>query len=109
VLNRAPMDAATASEDGDTQRSGEAARGSLAEAQIDAIEAAFAEHGRLIGKLRREIEELSSGRDAPIDAGSAAIEDRLEAIETKLEQHDQALRHMLERLIAFFENSQPAA
>ena len=35
------------------------------------------------------------------------LEERLAAIENRLDQQDQALRHVLQRLIAFFERSAP--
>lgn len=81
----------------------------LAEAQIAAIEGAFAEHDRILARLRRELAEL---RDQPVPEPTHAaleegLEERLAAIETRLDQQDQALRHVLQRLIAFFERSAP--
>lgn len=81
----------------------------LAEAQIAAIEGAFAEHGRLLARLRREVEEL---REQPEPAEAAhenetSTAERLTAIETRLDQQEQALRHLLQRLIAFFEGDGP--
>lgn len=78
---------------------------SLAEAQLDAIEGAFAEHDRKLARLRRELAELRDGSAG--GAASPAIEDRLAAIESRLAQQEQALRHVLERLIAFFEREGP--
>lgn len=83
----------------------------LAEAQIAAIEGAFAEHDRVLARLRRELGEL---RDRPVpeaDHPSLAhgLEQRLAHIEARLDQQDQALRHVLQRLIAFFERSGPVA
>lgn len=77
----------------------------LAEAQIEAIEHAFAEHDRMLARLRSELAEL---RDRP-EAASAPLpaEERLAAIEARLDQHEQALRHMLERLIVYFERAGP--
>lgn len=77
----------------------------LAEAQIAAIEGAFAEHDRMLARLRRELAEL---RDRPEEeTGTAmpdeALEDRLAGIEARLDRQDQALKHVLHRLIAFFE------
>lgn len=73
----------------------------LAEAQLDAIEGAFAEHDRALARLRRELAEL---REGPRDASaSPAVEDRLDAIEARLDHQEAALRHILERLIGFFE------
>ena len=85
----------------------------LAEAQIAAIEGAFAEHDRILTRLRRELAELreqpaaeSEGETAP-DLLEERLEERLSAIEARLEQQDQALRHVLQRLIAFFEREGP--
>ena len=81
----------------------------LAEAQIAAIEGAFAEHDRILARLRRELAELRD-RPAPEPTHAAledGLEERLAAIETRLDQQDQALRHVLQRLIAFFERSAP--
>lgn len=83
----------------------------LAEAQIAAIEDAFAEHDRMLARLRGELAEL---RERPVgaaatDMAGGDIEDRLSAIETRLEQQEQAIRHVLQRLIAFFERTGPAA
>ncbi len=73
----------------------------LAEAQLDAIEGAFAEHDRKLARLRRELAELRDHAGAP--AAPARVEDRLDSLESRLDQQEAALRHVLERLIAFFE------
>lgn len=73
----------------------------LAEAQLEAIEEAFAEHDRKLARLRRELADLRAGSGTP--AAPAQIGDRLDAIEARLDQQEQALRHVLERLIGFFE------
>lgn len=88
--------AATASADG----------GGLAEAQIGAIEVAFADHDRQFARLRRELADL---RDTVGDAAArAAIDVRLETIEARLDQQEAALRHVLEQLIDFFAREQGA-
>ena len=81
----------------------------LAEAQIAAIEDAFAEHGRMLTNLRRELEELRERPAAISDEGTPAdrVEERLAALETRLDQQEQALRHVLQRLIGFFEREGP--
>ena len=88
----------------DGEQLGDAPRsaGGLAEAQLEAIEGAFAEQDRRLAKLRRELADLrgSTGYAAP---APGPLLDRLEAIEARLDQQEQALRHLLERLIAFFE------
>lgn len=82
------------------------ASGGLAEAQLAAIEHAFAEHDRQIARLRRDMASL---REMPAaerdDTAADAQGDRLDAIEARLEAQEQALRHLLERLIAFLETS----
>lgn len=73
----------------------------LAEAQIAAIEEAFAERDRMLASLGREIAAL---RARPIeDEPTGDIARRLSAIEARLDDQDQALRHVVERLIAYFE------
>ena len=81
----------------------------LAEAQIAAIEGAFAEHDRMLTRLRRELEELREQPAAQGDGDTAAerLEDRIAIIEARLDQQDQALRHVLQRLIGFFERQGP--
>lgn len=88
--------------DGQQPGNGAAAAGGLAEAQLEAIEGAFAEHDRRLARLRRELADLrgSTGYAAP---APGPLLDRLEAIEARLDQQEQALRHVLERLISFFE------
>ncbi len=80
----------------------------LAEAQIAAIENTFAEHDRMLGKLRRELAELRERPEpepAPASAFAPGSDERLDMIEARLEQHEQALRQMLERLIVYFERA----
>lgn len=80
----------------------------LAEAQIAAIEGAFMEHDRLIARLRRELEELRTQTAAqPASTADDALEERLAGIEARLDGQDQALRHVLQRLIGFFERERP--
>lgn len=76
----------------------------LGEAQIEAIEHAFAERDRQLARLRRELAELRE-RSEPASSAPASpeAEDRLAAIEARLDQHEEALRQMLERLIVYFE------
>lgn len=75
----------------------------LSEAQLDAIESAFADHDRKLAGLRRELAELrerSAGPSTP-----EGVEGRLGSLEARLDQQEQVLRHVLDRLIAFFEES----
>ena len=88
----------------------EPAGSGLAEAQIAAIEGAFAEHDRILARLRRELAELRERPAAEAEGETAMerLEDRLASVEARLDQQDQALRHVLQRLIAFFERQGPA-
>jgi hypothetical protein len=79
--------------------------GGLAEAQIEAIEGAFSEQERKLSRLRRELSELRDGSTA--SAVPAALAERLDALEERVEQQEAALRHVLERLIVFFEGEAP--
>lgn len=78
----------------------------LGEAQIEAIEHAFAERDRMLARLQRELAELRERPEpAAVPAASAPeeLEERLAGIEERLDRHEQALRHMLEKLIEYFE------
>ena len=89
-----------------------AASAALAEAQIEAIEHAFAERDRMLAQIRRELAELRDRREpaaAPAVSSPLEAEDRLAGIESRLDQHEQALRHMLERLIMYFERAGPGS
>jgi uncharacterized coiled-coil protein SlyX len=80
----------------------------LAEAQIAAIEGAFAEQNRILTRLRRELDELRDRPQAASDRDPGeTIEDRLATIEARLDQQDQALRHVLQRMITFLEREGP--
>lgn len=96
-------------EPGDPASQPEGAGEGLAEAQIAAIEGAFAEHDRMLARLRRELEELRQQPAAPTGPAEEGetLTDRLDAIEARLDQQDQALRHVLQRLIVFFEREGP--
>ncbi|WP_133364996.1 hypothetical protein [Qipengyuania sediminis] len=83
-------------EDHDQESGGDAGYG-LAEAQIAAIEEAFAERDRTLARLRREVDDLRAASNPGTE-----FEQRLSQIEARLEQQDQALKHMLQRLIGFF-------
>ena len=73
----------------------------LSEAQIAAIEGAFAEHERMLARLRRDVEEMRSAPAEPEDDGGPTA--RIAALEARIDKQEQALRHVLERLIGFFE------
>lgn len=73
----------------------------LAAAQLDAIEGAFAEHDRKLSRLRRELADLRAGSTA---ATPLRVDERLDALEARLDRQEAALRHVLDRLIVFFED-----
>lgn len=76
----------------------------LTDAQIEAIEQAFAERDRHLAGLRREVEKIAS---APREAGSPASPDldaRLERIDTRLDEQEESLRHVLTMMIDYFES-----
>lgn len=76
----------------------------LAEAQLAAIEEAFAEHDRKLARLRRELAAL---REAAGGSAPSPLEDRVSELEARLDHQEAALRHVLEQLITFFEERCP--
>lgn len=88
------------------QPAGRPAASALGEAQIAAIENAFAERDRMLARLRRELAELRERPDpAAAPAAQPDSEERLLALEARLDQHEQVLRHLLEKLIEYFEGA----
>lgn len=75
--------------------------GGLAEAQIQAIEQAFAERDREMARLRKEMTELRA-RPAETNGGDDTAA-RLDAIEARLDEQEASLRRVLTRLVEFFE------
>ncbi|WP_375289521.1 AAA family ATPase [Qipengyuania sp.] len=76
--------------------------GAVPEVDFAAIESAFAEQASSIAGLQRDMAAL---RDEPGAAqGNAALERRVAALEQRLDQQEKALRHMLGKLIGFFES-----
>jgi general secretion pathway protein A len=75
----------------------------LAEAQIVAIERAFADRDRELDQLRREIGETRASFVGGPEQGSDAIDERLGRIEARLDEQEQSLRHVLAQLIEFLE------
>ena len=76
---------------------------SLLDAQIDAIEQAFAERDEAIAALRSELAQIS--RDATAGEVSGNLEARLAAIETRLDDQERSLRQVLTMMITYFESS----
>ena len=77
----------------------------LAEAQIVAIERAFADRDRELDQLRREIGETRASFAGETGQGSDAVDERLARIEARLDEQEQSLRHVLAQLIEFLETS----
>ncbi|MBU2341506.1 MAG: XrtA-associated ATPase [Alphaproteobacteria bacterium] len=77
----------------------------LAEAQIVAIERAFADRDRELDQLRREIGETRASFAGETGQGSDALDERLARIEARLDEQEQSLRHVLAQLIEFLETS----
>ena len=75
----------------------------LLDAQIEAIEKAFAQRDKAIASLRKEMEGLSHGSAAAEPSGD--LEERLAAIETRLDEQERSLRHVLTMMIDYFESS----
>jgi len=74
----------------------------LLDHQIEAIEAAFADRDRHMAALRREVEKLGQRKasgDVPEDIGQ-----RLATIETRLDEQERSLRHVLTMMIDYFES-----
>jgi general secretion pathway protein A len=95
---RAEEDRKTAS-----QAAPDGGSGGLAEAQIVAIERAFADRDRELDQLRREIGETRASFVGGTEQGSDAIDERLGRIEARLDEQEQSLRHVLAQLIEFLE------
>ena len=80
-----------------------ASESGLAEAQIAAIEAAFGGHDVEIARLRRELAELQQSSPSAGEGLTNAVEERLAGLETRLEEQEASIRHVLELLIEHFE------
>ena len=82
----------------------EAREKGLLDAQIEAIEGAFAQRDKHMAALRREVEKLAASRgqggDAPAD-----LDQRLSAIEARLDEQERSLRHVLTMMIDYFEST----
>lgn len=74
----------------------------LAEAQLAAIERAFADRDRAMSELREDVARL---REVPSPASAAGedIAERLEAIEAQLDRQDRSLRQTMAALIEILE------
>ena len=79
----------------------------LLDAQIEAIEQAFAEQNRVIQGLRQEIAELASRKETPREERDQPKpdDDRLAAIEARLDEQERRLRQVLTMMINYFESS----
>ena len=79
----------------------DAKQAGLLDAQIEAIEHAFSEHEKSIASLREEIGAM--GIRAP-ERDTSEIEKRITAIESKLDEQERSLRHVLSMMIDYFES-----
>lgn len=75
----------------------------LMDAQIEAIEQAFAERDQAIASVRKEISSLSQQASQLPEDGDTL--QRLAAIEARLDEQERSLRHVLTMMIDYFENS----
>ncbi|MEZ5682312.1 MAG: XrtA-associated ATPase [Erythrobacter sp.] len=76
----------------------------LLDHQIDAIEKAFASRDKHMAALRREVEKLAASRGEGGGEVPADIDQRLSAIERRLDEQEQSLRHVLTMMIDYFES-----
>ncbi|MBX7496218.1 XrtA-associated ATPase [Qipengyuania sp. 6B39] len=76
----------------------------LLDMQINAIEKAFAERDKHMAALRREVEKLSKTRAEAGGSLPADADQRLSAIERRLDEQEQSLRHVLTMMIDYFES-----
>jgi hypothetical protein len=76
----------------------------LLDHQIDAIEHAFAARDKHMAALRREVEKLAASRGEGGGEVSADLDQRLSAIERRLDEQEQSLRHVLAMMIDYFES-----
>ena len=83
-------------------RAGEPA---LLDAQIEAIEQAFADRDRIVASLRKEVSELKEAGYRPAQEGDGDIAERLTSIESRMEDQERTLRQVLAMMIDYFENS----
>ncbi|QKG71692.1 AAA family ATPase [Erythrobacter mangrovi] len=74
----------------------------LLDVQIEAIERAFSERDKHVAALRREVEKLASARIHG-EAVPTDMDGRLSAIERRLDEQEQSLRHVLTMMIDYFE------
>ena len=87
-----------------TQADTAARKKGLLDHQIEAIEGAFAQRDKHLAALRREVEKLAAAKDS----GGALPEDidqRLSAIEQRLDDQERSLRHVLTMMIDYFEST----
>ena len=96
----APEEVEAPQADQPTPQPGEAQPG-LLDAQIEAIETAFAEHEKAIADLREEIGAIDR---SPAPQQSGDTDARLSAIEARLDEQERSLRHVLSMMIDFYES-----
>lgn len=78
--------------------------GGLTEAQIQAIEEAFADRDRHHEALKAEVAALARARSAAPGAMPAEFDGRIARIEARLDEQEESLRHVLTMMIDYFES-----
>ncbi|MXO95604.1 AAA family ATPase [Erythrobacter aquimaris] len=76
----------------------------LLDHQIEAIEGAFAQRDKHMAALRREVEKLAAAKDSE-GAVPEDLDQRLSAIEQRLDDQERSLRHVLTMMIDYFEST----
>lgn len=84
-------------------------QGGLAEAQIRAIEQAFAERDAELARLGKQLASLREDATKHEDGDASDLSDRIAAIEMRLDEQEHSLRHVLTMLIEYFETHKQRA
>ena len=95
VEDRAPHQPSAQSVESPTQES-------LLDAQIEAIEHAFAQRDKTIANIRKDLAAMAQH---PSRSNSDEVDKRLQSIETRLDDQERSLRHVLAMMIDYFESS----
>ena len=74
----------------------------LLDAQISAIEEAFAQRDKVISSLRKEVAALAQEKSEPASGDNS---DRIAALEARLDDQERSLRQVLTMMINYFESS----
>ena len=77
----------------------------LLDAQIEAIEQAFADRDRIVASLRKEVADLKKTANRPAQDADDDMAEKLASIESRMEDQERTLRQVLAMMIDYFENS----